>query len=74
MSDAPSWRLWAALYPFGVGAAAVNLYFAALIAQTLGWRVLTPYEALAWGALLGAPTSWYFARHIVRLIKEAERR
>lgn len=47
MTNRPSWRLLAALSPFGAGAAAVNLFFAALITQTLGWRVLTPYEALA---------------------------
>ena len=74
MTDRPSWRLLAALYPFGAGAVAVNLFFASLITQALGWRVLTPYEALVWGLPLGIPASWYFGRHIVRLIKEAERR
>lgn len=74
MTERPSLKLLAALYPFGAGAVAVNLFFASLITQTLGWRVLTPYEALAWGLPLGLPVSWYFGCHIVRLIKEAERR
>lgn len=72
MSDNPSWRLLACLYPFGAGAAAVNLFFASLIGRAVGWRVLTPYESVAWGVLLGIPVTWWFGRHIVRLMKEAD--
>lgn len=72
MSLRPSWRLLAALYPFGAGAMGVNLFFASLIGSWLGWRVLTPWEAAGWGLLLGLPATWYFARHIVRLMRQAD--
>ncbi len=74
MKTRPSWLLLAALYPFGAGAAAVNLFFASLIGSWVGWRVLTPWEAVFWGALLGVPATWWFARHIARLMAEAEGR
>ncbi|PVB61506.1 NnrT protein [Labrenzia sp. 011] len=70
----PGWKLLAALYPFGAGAAAVNLFFASLIASWVGWRVLTPYEAVTGGLLLGLPATWAFARHIRRLMDKAEPR
>lgn len=68
----PSWKLLAGLYPFGAGAAAVNLFFASLIMSWIGWRVLTPYEAIAGGLVLGLPATWAFARHIKRLMNQAE--
>ncbi|MCW3784407.1 NnrT protein [Defluviimonas salinarum] len=74
MRPKPAWRLLAALYPFAAGAAAVNLYFASLIASWSGWQVLTPHEAVVWGLLTGLPASWAFGRHIARLMHEAERR
>lgn len=74
MTARPSWRLLAALYPFGAGAAAVNLFFASLITSWMGWRVISPYEAVAWGLLLGLPATWAFGRHIARLMREAEDR
>ncbi|MGR3761176.1 NnrT protein [Roseobacteraceae bacterium NS-SX3] len=72
MTVRPSWKLLAALYPFGAGAAAVNLFFASLIASWVGWRVLSPYEAAAWGLLLGIPATWAFGRHIARLMQQAD--
>lgn len=72
MIPQPSWRLLAALYPFGAGAAAVNIFFASLIASWIGWRVLTPYESVAWGLLLGLPVTYTFARHIERLKRQAD--
>lgn len=72
MIPQPSWRLLAALYPFGAGAAAVNIFFASLIASWIGWRVLTPYESVAWGLLLGLPFTYAFARHIERLKRQAD--
>lgn len=67
-----SWRLLAALYPFGSGAMGVNLYFASLLGSWLGWRVLTPWEAAVGGLMIGLPATWAFAYHIVRLMKQAE--
>ena len=68
----PSWRLVAALYPFGAGAAAINLFFASLLGTWVGWRVLSPAEAVAWGLLLGAPATWAFACHIASLMRQAD--
>lgn len=62
----------AALYPFGAGAAAVNLFFASLIFSWIGLRVLSPYEAVAGGLILGLPATWAFARHIKHLMNKAE--
>jgi hypothetical protein len=72
MTPRPSLRLFAALYPFGAGAMGVNLFFASLIGSWLGWRVLTPWEAAGWGLVLGLPATWAFARHIVRLMRQAD--
>ncbi|EBA16882.1 NnrU [Roseobacter sp. SK209-2-6] len=74
MKHRPSWRLQAGLYPFGWGAVAVNLFFASLITQSLGWRALTPYEAMVWAVPLALPVGWWFGTHIMRLIAEAEKR
>ena len=67
----PHWTLVAALTPFGVGAAAVNLFFASLLGSWLGWPVLTPWQAALWGLPLGLPAAWAFARHIEWLKAEA---
>ncbi|POF30496.1 NnrT protein [Roseibium marinum] len=68
----PGWKLLVGLYPFGAGAAAVNLFFASLIFSWIGWRVLTPHEAIAGGLVLGLPATWAFARHIRGLMDKAE--
>ncbi|MFC0200614.1 NnrT protein [Paracoccus rhizosphaerae] len=68
----PPLKLVAALFPFGAGAMAVNLFFASLIGSWLGWRVLTPWEAAAGGLLIGLPPTWAFASHIMRLMRQAE--
>ncbi|QIE44980.1 NnrT protein [Pseudohalocynthiibacter aestuariivivens] len=68
----PSAKLLAALYPFGAGAMAVNLFFASLIGSWLGWRVLTPWEAAAGGLVIGVPATWAFACHITRLMAKAD--
>ena len=73
MKEAPGWKLLAGLYPFGAGAAAVNLFFASLISSWLGWPVLTPYESIAGGLVLGLPATWFFAAHIKRLMISAEK-
>jgi hypothetical protein len=70
----PGWRLLAAIYPFAAGAAAVNLFFATMILSWIGWPVLTPVQSLLGGLALGLPATWAFARHIRRLMAEAEAR
>ncbi|MBV7410069.1 NnrT protein [Maritimibacter sp. DP1N21-5] len=65
-------KLTAALYPFGAGAMAVNLFFASLIGSWLGWSVLTPYSSVIGGLILGLPVTWAFGRHIRALIARAE--
>lgn len=70
----PGWRLVAGLYPFGAGAVAVNLFFASLIFSWVGLPVLAPTQAVAGGLILGIPATWAFARHIRRLMAEAEER
>ena len=66
-------RLTLLLYPLGAGAMAVNLFFAALIGSWLGLPVLTPWQSLLGGAVLGVPASWLFASHITRLMAQADR-
>ena len=67
-------KLFLALYPFGAGAMGVNLYFASLIGSWLGWTVLTPWQSAVGGLVIGVPATWAFARHIVRLMRQAEER
>ena len=69
----PGWRLLAAIYPFAAGAAAVNLFFLSLILSWLGLPVITPNLSVLGGLVIGVPATWAFARHIRRLIAEAER-
>ncbi|RVV98267.1 NnrT protein [Mesobaculum littorinae] len=68
----PAPRLLAALYPFGAGAMAVNLFFASLIGSWLGWPVLTPGGAVLGGLALGLPATYAFACHIARLMRKAD--
>lgn len=60
------------LYPFGAGAMMINLYFAALIGSFLDLVVMAPMTAVIWGALLGVPATWAFARHIRVLMDRAD--
>lgn len=64
--------IFAFLYPLGAGAAAINAFFASLIASSLGSRVLTPVEACIAGLLLGVPATYAFACHITNLIQRAD--
>ena len=70
----PTWRIALALYPFGAGAAAVNVFFAALIFSWAGGPVLSTGVSIFLGALLGIPATWYFARHIRHLMDLADGR
>lgn len=68
----PGWRLLAAVYPFAAGAMAVNLFFLSLVGSWIGWPVLTPGWSVAGGMALGAPAAWAFARHLRRLMAQAD--
>ena len=52
----------------------LNLFFASLIGTWLGWPALTPWQAAAGGLIVGAPATYAFACHIVRLMEQAEDR
>lgn len=62
-----------ALYPFGAGAAAVNVFFASLIFSWLGGPVATTAWSIGLGCLIGAPATWAFARHIRHLMDVADK-
>lgn len=59
------------LYPFGAGAAAVNVFFASLIGSWVGLPVLSPVWSIGLGCIIGAPATLAFSRHIRRLMDEA---
>jgi hypothetical protein len=65
------WKITAVLYPFGAGAAGVNLFFASLIFSWAGGPVLLPTYAILGGLVLGLPLTWQFAKHIRNLMNEA---
>lgn len=60
------------LYPFGAGAAAVNVFFAALIFSWIGGPILSTGLSILIGAILGIPATWYFAKHIRYLMDVAD--
>ncbi len=60
-----------AFYPFGAGAAVVNIFFASLIGSWLGLPVLSPVYSVLGGAILGLPLTVLFARHIRRLMDKS---
>lgn len=66
-------KIASALYPFGAGAAAVNVFFASLIFSWIGGPILSTGLSILIGAILGLPATWYFAKHIRRLMDEADR-
>lgn len=61
------------LYPFGAGAAAVNVFFAALIFSWIGGPILSTSLSILIGSLLGIPATWYFAKHIRHLMDVADK-
>jgi hypothetical protein len=63
-----------ALYPFGAGAAAVNVFFASLIFSWVGGPILTTGMSILLGGVIGLPATWYFAKHIRHLIDVADDR
>ncbi len=69
----PTIKIALVLYPFGAGAAAVNVFFASLIFSWIGGPVLTTFWSIALGCLIGIPATWYFARHIRHLMDVADK-
>lgn len=65
-------RLTFVLYPFGAGAAAVNIFFASLIGSWMGFPVLSPIVSLLGGVVLGFPVTFIFAKHIRKLIDKTK--
>lgn len=65
-------RITLALYPFGAGAAAINVFFASLIFSWLGGPILSTSQSILLGAVIGVPATWYFARHIRHLMDVAD--
>lgn len=65
-------RIALVLYPFGAGAMAVNVFFAALIFSWIGGPVLSTPVSIAIGCVIGIPATWYFARHIRHLMDDAD--
>jgi hypothetical protein len=59
------------LYPFGAGAAAVNVFFASLIGSWIGLPIVPPVWSIIIGCVIGIPATWAFARHLQTLMKEA---
>lgn len=68
----PTYKIALALYPFGAGASAVNVFFASLIFSWVGGPVASTGWSIALGGLIGAPATWYFARHIRALMDKAD--
>jgi hypothetical protein len=65
-------RIALVLYPLGAGAAAVNVFFASLILSWIGGPVLSSNLSIFLGCIIGAPATWYFARHMRRLMDVAD--
>ncbi len=61
-----------ALYPFGVGAMAVNVFFASLLANWLGAPVLSTGASIVIGAVIALPATLVFARYMLSLARGAD--
>jgi hypothetical protein len=60
------------LYPFGAGAAGVNVFFASLLGSWMGWPILPTGWSIALGCLIGIPATLAFARHLRHLMDQAD--
>ncbi|WP_108485490.1 NnrT protein [Oceaniglobus ichthyenteri] len=65
-------KLALALYPFGAGAVAINLFMAGLFAPMIGLPTIPPGWSVLGGAIFGVPATWAFARHIRSLMDRAD--
>ena len=69
----PAWLIAIALYPFGVGAMAVNVFFASLLGSYIGAPVASTTSSIVIGGLIAIPATYAFARHIRHLMDQADR-
>ena len=68
------WRLGLLLWPFVLGAVAINLFLLGLIFQSAGWfAAIAPVRALIWSVPLSVPATWAAARWVRGMIDEAEK-
>lgn len=67
-----AFRIAIALYPFGAGAMAVNVFFASLIGSWAGLPVLSTSWSIVVGCVIGWPATFAFARHVRDLMDEAD--
>lgn len=65
-------RITLLLYPLGVGAIAVNVFFASLLGSWVGLPVLTAAMSICFGCIMALPLTWLFARHIRSLMDATE--
>lgn len=72
----PVWKLALLLYPFVMGAVAINLFLLGLIAHFAGFPALTlaPVPAVLWSLPLAVPAAWATGKWVRHLIDEAEGR
>lgn len=70
----PASRIALVLYPFGTGAMAINVFFASLLGSWIGLPVVSTGLAVTLGAIIAIPATYFFARHIRRLMDEADGR
>lgn len=70
----PTHKIALALYPFGAGAVAVNVFFASLIFSWVGGPIASTAWSIGLGCAIGMPATWYFARHIRHLMDVADAR
>ena len=68
----PVWKIFLALYPFGAGAFAVNVFFLSLIWSWVGYPVLSTGWSIIGGSLVAVPATWWFSGHIRKLMDEAD--
>jgi len=62
------------LYPFAMGAVAINLFLLSLMWQAVGLPALAPVLALKLALPLGVPAAWAAGRWVRGLIDAAEGR
>lgn len=65
-------KLAVMLYPFAMGAVAINLFLLGLMWQVFGWPALSPLVSVILAVPLGIPASWASARWVRGLMDEAD--
>mgnify|MGYP000206333270 CR=1 FL=1 len=68
----PTRKIALVLYPFAAGAMATNVFFASLIGTWVGLPVVSTGWSIVFGAIIGVPATWAFARHIRTLMDRSQ--